>query len=393
MKLLMTMCVVGLTAGAAPAGDLAPAGPPAPTMKTLTEVEPRTPIRNDFDTPAPVVIDQPGSYYLVEDIIGFPGQNGITIAASDVTLDLAGFRVLGNLEVGSNRGIDVVAANHRNITIRNGTVRNFGGAGAYTVFADGARLEDVTSSANGAAGFDLGPSSIVVGCVATNNGADGFTTFQAATLDRCAASNNGEHGFDVWESAMTGCVADSNTLTGFNLLRCNIASSEARNNSEHGYFLNQGSAEGCTSFANTMSGFRVQRGVARGSAAINNDAEGFALVFNGRAIDCVASSNAGAGFLVDGGSAIDSTAENNAIGFDATGSAGRIEGCQATDNTGNGFRATGTGNFFARNTSTGFPLQFNLGAGNAWGPIVVISGAGDISAVVNANHPWANFRY
>ena len=52
------------------AGPLTPPGPPAPTSKTLNEIEPRTPINS-----LPFVIEEPGSYYLTRNLIGSPGQN------------------------------------------------------------------------------------------------------------------------------------------------------------------------------------------------------------------------------------------------------------------------------------------------------------------------------
>ncbi len=65
-------------------GSLTPPGAPAPTMKTLAQVEPRTPIAT-----APVTITQPGSYYLTTNLAG-----SVTIAADNVTLDLMGFTII-----------------------------------------------------------------------------------------------------------------------------------------------------------------------------------------------------------------------------------------------------------------------------------------------------------
>ncbi len=46
-------------------GPLTPPGAPAPTMKTLDQVEVRTPITN-----LPYTITQPGSYYLIANLTG-----------------------------------------------------------------------------------------------------------------------------------------------------------------------------------------------------------------------------------------------------------------------------------------------------------------------------------
>jgi hypothetical protein len=57
-------------------GSLTPPGAPAPTMKTLQQVEPRTPISS-----APFTISQPGSYYLTTNLTVTTATNAITPAA------------------------------------------------------------------------------------------------------------------------------------------------------------------------------------------------------------------------------------------------------------------------------------------------------------------------
>ena len=81
------------------AGDLnPPAGPVTPTMKTLTEVEPRIAI-NAVNTPGDAFstfkITQPGSYYLTGNVTGAAGTSGIRVASGQVTLDLNGFTLEG----------------------------------------------------------------------------------------------------------------------------------------------------------------------------------------------------------------------------------------------------------------------------------------------------------
>jgi hypothetical protein len=87
-------------------------------MKTLAQVEPRTPISS-----APLVITNPDAYYLPTNLVGTSGTNGIVIPSGSVTLDLNGNALLGVL--GSLEGI-LFSGNETNITMRNGTVQGWG---------------------------------------------------------------------------------------------------------------------------------------------------------------------------------------------------------------------------------------------------------------------------
>src|SRR5256885_12829047 len=92
--------VLILSSSAFPQGSLTPPGAPAPTMKRVDEVEPRTnlqasPAPAGVDTTNPnyqFVINQPGSYYLSANI-AVTKPNGIQINADGVTLNLNGFQI------------------------------------------------------------------------------------------------------------------------------------------------------------------------------------------------------------------------------------------------------------------------------------------------------------
>src|SRR5215831_11784420 len=75
-------------------GPLTPPGAPAPTMKSLDQIEPRTPI-DAAHTPGDgsnlFNITNSGSYYLTTNVIATSGKSGIRILADNVTIDLNGF--------------------------------------------------------------------------------------------------------------------------------------------------------------------------------------------------------------------------------------------------------------------------------------------------------------
>src|SRR5579871_3926344 len=99
-------------------GSLTPPGAPAPTMKTLSQIEPRTPISS-----LPFTISTSGSYYLTGNLSLGSASDGITVSADDVAIDLNGFVLSG--PGGVNSAIHAAAA-HLDISVVNGTVRNWG---------------------------------------------------------------------------------------------------------------------------------------------------------------------------------------------------------------------------------------------------------------------------
>ena len=161
------------------AGDLTPPGPPGPTMRTLAQIEPRTPI-----TSLPYTNSAPGSYYLAANLTG-GDDGGILIDADNVTLDLSGFTLSG----GAGDGISV-ASGRRNIVIRNGFVSGWSGSGIGAQYGINCRVTDITAYSNAVDGVSVGEKGLVRDCVAEAN-QTGIRAAgpAAAVLDNIAAQN------------------------------------------------------------------------------------------------------------------------------------------------------------------------------------------------------------
>src|SRR4029079_3387339 len=121
-----------------PQGSLTPPGAPAPTMKTLQQIEPRTDLKVLYDqnhdgvgddASYEIVISQPGSYYLSSNMgtVGAPmpvtRTNAIHVTAAGVAIDLNGFQIQRTSGIGGS-GIAVDSTADR-CAVKNGSVTGF----------------------------------------------------------------------------------------------------------------------------------------------------------------------------------------------------------------------------------------------------------------------------
>ncbi len=97
-------------------------------------------------TTVPFRITTPGVYCLTSHLStsfgGWYSDPAITINASDVVLDLNGYKLDGSVAGAESRQYGIVASSRYNITIRNGTVRGFW----YGIFVDGNPLANYADS-------------------------------------------------------------------------------------------------------------------------------------------------------------------------------------------------------------------------------------------------------
>jgi parallel beta-helix repeat protein len=208
LVLVMAMLFVGPAYDAVLAGSLAP---PAPTMKTLREVEARTPIHG----PGPATIAASGSYYLTSNI-NVAGATGVIITASNVTLDLNGFTIAGNL---TNFGV-VLGDNAINVVVRNGTIRNFaqGLLNAGVTIVSLSHLT-ITENLENGVGFDTDATGVFIdGCTIVRNQQDGVLALGSSmVITNSTVVGNGHDGIELAGSAnvvIRGNRVDDNGRSG-----------------------------------------------------------------------------------------------------------------------------------------------------------------------------------
>ena len=325
--LLLTAASVSAVRGAV-AGDLnPPAGPIAPTQRT-----PIGPNTTPGDADASFVIDSPGSYYLTGNVLGDAGRMGIEITVSAVSIDLMGFEVKG--VGGSLEGIRRSGAGH-SITIVNGTLRDWPGAGIDISTARNSLVREVRVINSGASGIKVGGRTIVDRCTSIENAnGAGIETGAGCIVTECATSGNSVGIQMGISSTVTHCVANTNTAVGI---------------------------------------------VLGGGGTLSH---------------CVINDNTGDGIQVGASCVVERALAggNAASGISAADNASRVEACHLASN-GTGITVTGSRNLIVRNTAEDNGTDFQIAAGNTYGPILTVAAGGDLAVLAGGEHPWANFAF
>ena len=370
--------VCGLVADA---GDL---NPPAGPVASTGRFGPRTDVATlPGSASAARVISQPGSYYLSSNITGVSGKNGIEINAGGVSLDLNGFTLTG--VAGS---LDGVHCQDKDISVINGTSKNWTGDGIDLNFATNVRVADLRASSNGNFGIAAGTNAVVTGCIAYDNGSYGIITQKGCTITGCTASLNTDFGIitDV-DCTISDCVADQNLGSGIGPAGGNsVKNCSAYNNNGDGIMA----TSGCT-IIGCVTNFNDENGISAvsGTAIINCTAY-FSTLDGIRAVnECTISGNTcyGNGNGGDG------------AGIHVIGADNRIEGnnCNFADR---GIDVDAAGCIIIRNTCSGNGINWVFVANNVFGPIIdrtapaspAVSGNSAASSL-GSTDPNANFSY
>lgn len=187
-------------------GAINPIGGPSAMMKSLDQIEPRTPISGSTG------ISAPGSYYLTQNIVVGSGH-AIIISANNVKLDLNGFSIISTSAPPAYTAI-LLSGSLTNLSIFNGSIfgavtnngtSSYGGSGfANGIYFSGgqplnARVSDVNVS--GCTGWGI--------YLNTN-----FTGNSGNSVDACLVSDCGGGG--IAAERVTDCSAASGTGVAIN---------------------------------------------------------------------------------------------------------------------------------------------------------------------------------
>ncbi len=328
-------------------GPLTPTGPPAPTMRSLDQIEARIPLAGGS---TPITISQSGSYYLTGDL-NVTGGDAITITVNRVTLDLNGYSITSSASPAAGTAINLAGSGARtNITIVNGRVGggvsesggNFSGNG----FASGIDYA-------GNAPFNVRVTGVSVsGCL--NNGIN-LSTNNSTMAESCAIKFVG--GTGITADSIVHCTA---YICGADGLYATAVSDSYAEVVADGRGIFAATASNCT--------------------GLNDSTGGYGVYVSNAASNCLGRSSGGNGLFCAGTAC-------NCYGFStgtATGlyAAVAANGCSGQSSSGTGLAATNANNS-SGNSSSGVGMQI---FGTATGCTGTVSGAGSTTTGLTANN-------
>lgn len=327
-------------------GSLTPPGAPAPTMKTLEQIEARTPISS-----APFTINASGSYYLTGNLTVTTG-NAITISTDDVTLDLNGFTISSTASPASGAGV-LLPSLRKNVTVRNGRIRGTTTV-AGGVFTTGGFLDGIVGATSGSSNLLFSDVSVHgvgdEGIVTTLN-----VPISRNMIERCRVSVCG--GAGIRAGTVRDCQVDAagaTAIQGAVISNC-FGESVGTDTGNHG-IVGSTVVENCRGIAVAGNGISATNAQVSNSFGTSDTGTGISALC---ATNCHGQSTSGSGIIapnVHNSYGETETGTNGISGSVISFSRGRRDGGVAiTAFNAIGCAVFGTGTVTATNKSLGTP--------------------------------------
>lgn len=201
-----------------------PVGAPAPTMKSLDQIEPRRPLVSGSPgvfvfSSGQITISQPGSYYLTGNMDISANSSGIIVEANGVTVDLMGYSIRYTGDGFAGNAISVRASN---VTIQNGHILSTTTHDGSTFTLGGFdRGVFVPGSVNGVTLYN----STVRNLSVRGTRGDGIILFgRPSMVENCTVSIAGGQGIYSHGIAKNCYVQTSGSsgISGFSILDCRV---------------------------------------------------------------------------------------------------------------------------------------------------------------------------
>ena len=322
----------------------------------------------------PETLEWPCSVKLTGTLIcTIPATNGITVAADNVLLNLAGHAIISLTTGISGSGVRLVDG-YSALRVRDGMLRGWDAIGEAGLRANGfgVVVERVHSRRN-YYGFLLGNRAQVSQCIAQENLDVGISLMRDGQVRESTSVDNGVTGITVEDgSQVEGCVATLNrhdgimAATGCLVRRCTVQS-----NSLDGIFA--------------PIGCQITDCVAEG-----NGEDGLEVISEGTIRNCTARNNGRTGINIIG---TGNTADGNTVTLSGSNPAYSM-GSKA------GIMVVGSNNLIIRNwLSMNASVDFNVNPGNQIGlvmppPLPTTPGVvGSAGGGFGATDPFANITY